>query len=170
MQSKATTVQAYLGSLPEERRAAISAVRDVLLKSLDPVYEESMQYGMIGYSVPHSIYPKGYHVDPKKPLLFAALASQKNYMALYLMTEFDCTGKGGAKQAESFREAWAKSGKKLDMGKSCIRFRKLDDLALDVIGQAVKRVPASAFVDYYERSRAQAEAAKGTGKAKAAKR
>ena len=98
MQSKATTVQAYLRSLPEDRRAAISAVRNVILKNLDPSYEEGMQYGMIGYYVPHSVYPKGYHVNPKQPLTFAALGSQKNYMSVYLMCVYGGAGGDGSGQ------------------------------------------------------------------------
>ena len=85
MQSKATTVDQYLASLPEDRRAALSAVRDVIRKNLDGDYEEGMQYGMIGYYVPHAVFPAGYHADPKQPLPFASLASQKNHMAVYLM-------------------------------------------------------------------------------------
>jgi len=84
MQSKATTVEAYLRSLPEDRRKAIAAVRKVVLENLDHDYEEGMQYGMIGYYVPHSVYPAGYHADPNQGLPFAALASQKNYTSLYL--------------------------------------------------------------------------------------
>jgi uncharacterized protein DUF1801 len=154
MQSKATTVQAYLRSPPEDRRAAISAVRDMILKNLDPSYEEGMQYGMIGYYVPHSVYPKGYHSNPKQPLTFAALGSQKNYMSVYLMCVYGGAGgeSAASKNAQWFRDEWAKSGKKLDMGKSCIRFRKLDDLPLDLIGEAVKRVPASSYIQACEAS------------------
>ena len=145
MTSKAKTVKEYLASLPADRRAAISAVREVVLKNLDKDYEEGMQYGMIGFYVPHRVYPPGYHCDPKQPLPFACLASQKNYMSLYL----GCThcDKG---QEDWFRKAWAKTGKKLDMGKSCIRFKKVEDLALDLIGEAIKRLPAKKFIDYYE--------------------
>src|ERR1051325_8565842 len=129
MQNPAPTVQAYLRSLPEDRRAAINAVRDVILANLDTQYEEGMQYGMIGYYVPHRVYPQGYHCDPCQPLPFAALASQKNSMSLYLMSVYcGCTGDSSAgKHAAWFREAWAKTGKKLDMGKACIRFKKIED-------------------------------------------
>ncbi|HEV7488121.1 MAG TPA: DUF1801 domain-containing protein [Thermoanaerobaculia bacterium] len=85
MQSKATTVSDYLASLPPDRRTAIEAVREVILANLDHDYEEGMQYGMIGYYVPHRVYPAGYHADPKQGLPFAGLASQKNYMSVYLM-------------------------------------------------------------------------------------
>ena len=132
MQSKATTVEQYLSELPEDRRKAIEAVRQVVLKNLDKDYEEGIQYGMIGYFVPHRVYPAGYHCDPKQPLPFASLASQKNHMALYLMCVY-----GESDHSKWFQQAWAKSGKKLDMGKSCIRFKKVDDLALDVIGEAI---------------------------------
>jgi len=145
MQSKATTVDQYLAELPEDRRTAIEAVRKVILKNLDKDYEEGMQYGMIGYYVPHRIYPKGYHCDPKQPLPFANLASQKNHMALYMMCVY-----GESELARWFRDAWAKTGKKLDMGKSCLRFKKVENLALDVIGEAIKRMPAKKYIAHCE--------------------
>ncbi len=145
MTSKAKTVKEYLAGLPADRRGAIEAVRKVILKSLDKGYEEGMQYGMIGYFVPHSIYPDGYHCDSKQPLPFAGLASQKNYMSVYLSCVY-----GNPEQEAWFRKEWAKTGKKLDMGKACIRFKKPEDLALDVIGKAIARVPVKQFVGYYE--------------------
>ena len=120
-----------------------------------------MQYGMIGYYVPHSVYPPGYHCDPKQPLPFAGLASQKNYMSIYLMCIY-----GDGEHAAWFREAWAKTGKKLDMGKSCIRFKKLDDVPLKVIGQAIKRVPVKKYIEHYE-SVIKCPAGKPAGQAKA---
>jgi len=158
MQSQATSVSAYLRSLPPDRRAAISAVRDVILKNLDSSYEEGMQYGMIGFYVPHRVYPKGYHANPKQPLSFAALASQKNHMSLYLMSVYcGCVDhSAGGRHAQWFREAWAKTGKKLDMGKACIRFKKIEDLALDVIGEAVRRVPAATYIAFCETALAEA--------------
>jgi len=145
VQSKAKTVKEYLAELPEDRRAALVAVRKVIRKNLDKDYEEGMQYGMIGYYVPHKVYPPGYHCDPKQPVTFAGLASQKNHMAVYLMCIY-----GHKEHDQWFRKEWAKTGKKLDAGKSCIRFKKLDDLALDVIGQAIARVPAKKYIAYYE--------------------
>ncbi len=145
MQSKATTVQQYLAELPADRRAAIEVVRATILRSLDPVFKEGMQYGMIGYHVPQSVYPPGYHCDPKQPLPFVCLASQKNYMSVYLGCVY-----GRPERERWFREAWAKTGKKLDMGKSCIRFKTLDDLALDVVGESIRRVNAKAFIKEYE--------------------
>ncbi|MFN0131402.1 MAG: DUF1801 domain-containing protein [Phycisphaerales bacterium] len=147
MQSKAATVAEYLASLPEDRRAAIGAVRKVILSNLDKGYVEGMQYGMIGYAVPHSVFPHGYHCDPKQPLPFAGLASQKNHMSVYLMTTY-----GDGPQWDWFRAAWEKTGKKLDMGKCCIRFKRVEDLALDVIGEAIRRVPAKAYIEFYVKS------------------
>src|SRR5579859_6935921 len=112
MASKATTAEEYLAELPDDRRAELSAVRDVILQHLPEGYEEIMQYGMIGYVVPHSIYPAGYHCDPKQPLNYASLGNQKNHMALYLMCVY-----GNAETRAWFEEAFAASGKKLDMGK-----------------------------------------------------
>jgi hypothetical protein len=146
VKSKAATVEEYLAELPQDRRLALLAVREIILKNLDKDYEEGMQYGMIGYYVPHRIYPAGYHCDPKQPLGFAALASQKNYMSLYLMGVYG----DGSDYKRWFLDAWAKSGKKLDMGKSCIRFKKLEDLPLDVIGEAVKRMPTKKYLAVYE--------------------
>lgn len=145
MQSAAQTVDEYLAGLPEERRHALSAVREVILRHLPAGFAEGMQYGMIGYCVPLSRYPKTYN---GQPLAYAALASQKNYMSLYLM------GIYGNGQAESwFREEFRLRGKKLDMGKSCVRFRKLEDLPLDVIGQAIALETIDGFIQKYEHSR-----------------
>jgi hypothetical protein len=144
MKSKATTVEQYLSELTEDRRLAIGSVREVILKNLDRDYEEGMQYGMIGYYVPHRVYPPGYHCDPRQPLPFAALASQKNYMALHLMSIYS------PERARWFEEAWAKTGKKLDMGKCCVRFKKLDDLALDVIAETIQRMPARKYIECCE--------------------
>ena len=145
MQSKATTVKEYLASLPEDRRQAIQAVRDVILKNLDDSFEEGIQYGMIGYFIPHSEFPAGYHCDPKQPLPFAALASQKSHMALYLHCIY-----GWPEQEAAFREGWTKSGKKLDMGKSCVRFKMIEDVPLDVVGKAIKRITAKKYIAHYE--------------------
>ena len=145
MQSKATTVEQYLAELPADRRAAMEAVRAVILENLDAEYAEGMQYGMIGYCVPHRVYPAGYHCDPRQPLPFASLGSQKNYMSLYLMCSY-----GNSEQKAWFKQAWAKTGKRLDMGQACIRFKRIEDLALDVIGEAIRRVPARKYIERYE--------------------
>lgn len=147
MQSKATTVKEYLAALPPERRDALEAVRAVIRRNLDSDYEEGMQYGMIGYYVPHRVFPPGYHCDPKQPLPFAGLAAQKNHLAVYLMAVY-----GDSEKQEWLRQEWTGAGKKLDMGKSCIRFKRVEDLALDVIGEAIRRVPAKKFIEMYEKS------------------
>jgi hypothetical protein len=144
MQSKAGTVKDYLASLPDDRRKVIEAVRTAILKSKDRALEEGMQYGMIGYYVPHSVFEHGYHCDPKQPLPYAGLASQKQHMSLYLMSVY---GDNGTR--DWFTAAWKKTGKKLDMGKACIRFKSLDDIALDVVAEAFRRVSVKAYVDRY---------------------
>ncbi len=148
MKSQASTVEQYLAELPEDRRKVLEAVRQVILKNLDKDYEEGIQYGSIGYYVPHRVYPAGYHCDAKQPLPFANLASQKNYMSLYLLCAY-----GDSPLSRWFQQAWAKTGKKLDMGKACVRFKKLEDLALDVIGEAIQRVPAKTHIEHCEAAR-----------------
>lgn len=145
MQSKATTVDAYLKSLPADRRAALQAVRKVILANLDKDYAECMNYGMIGYVVPHTVYPPGYHCNPALPLPFAGLASQKGHMSLYLMCVY-----GHAEQEKWLRAEYAKAGKKLDMGKACIRFRKVEDLLLPAIAAIIKRTTAKKYIAYTE--------------------
>lgn len=145
MQSKAETVEEYLETLPEDRRIAMTAVRDLVRSSIDNDIEEGMQYGMIGWYVPHRVFPPGYHTNPKQPLPYAALASQKNFMTLYMMNLYA----DGTEGEGWFRKEWAKTGKKLDMGKSCIHFRKADDLALDVIAEAIRRVPSGRHIEHY---------------------
>jgi hypothetical protein len=162
MQSQAATVPHYLSELPAERRAAIEAVRAVILANLDKQgLEEGMQYGMIGYYVPHRVFPQGYHCDPRQPLPYAGLATQKQHMSIYLMFAY-----GDAAHEQWLRSAWARAGKKLDMGKACIRFKRLEDLALDVLGEAIRRVPASAYIARYEAI--LQSGAKAKAKAKAA--
>ena len=157
MQSQAATVAEYLASLPPERRRAIDAVRQVILDNLDSGYEEGMAYGSISYSVPHRLFPAGYHANPKQGLPFAAIASQKNHMAVYLMGLYcGCVdGIDDTGLVRWFQTAWKAAGKKLDMGKACIRFKKLDDLALDVLGESIRRVPARLYIEHYTKARAQ---------------
>jgi len=152
--SKATTVKEYLAGLPPDRRAVVQGVREVILKNKDKDLEEGMGYGMIWYYLPRSIYPAGYHVDPKMPLGFAALAAQKNYYSIYMMALYCGCGldmKSPTPDSSWFRKEWEKTGKKLDMGKSCIRFKKLDDLPLDLIGKAIARVPVKTYIREYEK-------------------
>jgi len=158
MKSTATTVKDYLASLPEEggRRACIEAVRKVILANLDKDYEECMLWGVAAYVVPQRVWPAGHHTDPKKPLMMCGVSSQKNDMVVYMMNVFGGGGGlGGDKSLrEWFEQAWVKAGKKLGMcvdgaGGCCIRFRKLEDIALDVIGEAIRRTPAKVYVENY---------------------
>ncbi len=137
----AKTVDEYLAGLSPDRHAAIGAVRQVILANLPDGYEELMSYGMIGYVVPHRLYPAGYHCDPTQPLLYAGLGSQKNHMALYLMSVY-----GHRATEQWFRKAWRAAGKRLDMGKSCVRFKRIDDVPLGVIGQVIARVPVKEYI------------------------
>ena len=142
MRSTAQTVEEYLEQLPSDRRRALEAVRRVILDHLPDGYQEHMQSGMIGYSIPLARYPNTYN---KQPLGIAALASQKRYMVVYLNGVY-------AEPAEEawFKERYAESGKKLDMGKSCVYFRKLDDLPLDVIAEELARWPVQRYIEHYE--------------------
>jgi len=144
-QSSAKTVDEYLSLLTDERRAAISAVRKVILTNLPAGYEEMMQWGVISYVVPLSRYPQTYN---GQALMIAGLSSQKSYMSVYLMGVY-----GHKPTEEWFRKAYAASGKKLDMGKSCVHFKKLEDLPLDVIGKVIAKIPVDAYVRVYEASR-----------------
>ena len=165
MQSKAKTVKEYLAALPEDRRKAIEEVRKVIRKNIDKAFEEGMQYGMLGYYLPHSKYPAGYHCDPKQPLPFASIASQKNHIGLYLFCIYCSEG-----ETERFREEWLASGKRLDMGKSCVRVKRLEDIPLDVVGRTFKRVTAKKFVAAYEESLAGAATRKKVAKKKVSKK
>lgn len=157
-------MKAYLAALPAERKAALEAVRAVILKNLDPEFEEGIQYGMIGYYVPHRVFPAGYHCNPALPLPFAALASQKNHMSLSLMSIYG----DGNPEEQWLRKAWAATGKKLDMGKACIRFKRLEDVPLDVVGEAIRRVKAQEYARRYEETLASHNAARKAAKAKPA--
>lgn len=148
MQSSAATVAEYLTELPDDRRAVIRAVRSVILAHLPKGYTEGMQYGMISYSVPLVLYPDGYLGDKKTPLPYVALASQKQHMAVYLTNIY-----GDPETKRWFTDAYKASGKKMDMGKSCVRFKKLEDLPLDLIGEAVARTSVKEYIAAYERSR-----------------
>jgi hypothetical protein len=167
MQSNAKTVQEYLKELPVDRRQVIDAVRGVILANLPKGYEECMSYGMIGYVVPHSIYPKGYQCNPKLPLPFVNLGSQKNHMALYLMCCY-----GDPKLKASLENAWTNAGKKFDMGGGCVRFKRLEDVPLEVVGQFVASLPVDVYIHRIEKvfaEIAEARAAKKPTRAKPAK-
>jgi hypothetical protein len=145
--STASTIDQYLASLPEDRRAAIARVRGVVNARLPRGYEETVQYGMISWIVPSSRLAETYN---GQPLALACLGSQKQYMTLYLMTVY-----GDPQLATWFKSAYKASGKKLDMGKSCVRFKALDALPLDVIGDAISKVSVDAYVARYHASRAR---------------
>ncbi len=147
MRSDATLVEEYLDELPEGRREAISTIRDVINDHLPDGYEEMMTFGMIGWAIPLADYPDTYNGEP---LGVVALASQKNHMALYLMGLYADEG-----LEEWFRAQYAERGLTLDMGKSCVRFRRLDQVPLDVIGEVVRRVPPDTYVAGYEAARAR---------------
>lgn len=138
MRSEALTVDEYLGSLPDDRRTALEAVREVILTSLPDGYREAMNWGMITYEVPLEIEPDTYN---SKPLMYAALASQKNHMAVYLTSVYT-----DARRAADFRQAYRETGRRLDMGKSCVRFKRLEDLPLDLIGSTIAATPVDDFV------------------------
>jgi uncharacterized protein YdhG (YjbR/CyaY superfamily) len=148
MRSEAKTVKQYLAELPVDRRRALEEVRATILANLPQGYEEVMDWGMISYQVPLDVYPDTYN---GKPLMYAALASQKNHMAVYLSAIY-----ADDEARSAFEAAYKATGKRYDVGKSCVRFRKLDHLPLDVIGDAVARVPLERFIAGYERARERA--------------
>lgn len=145
--SKAASVEEYLNELPGDRRESVMKVREVILENLPEGYEEGMQYGMIGYYIPLEEYPETYN---GQPLGYAALASQKNYISLYLTNVYS-----DPHLEKKFNRAYEASGKKLNMGKSCVRFRKAEDLPLDVIAMAIRATPVDQFIGIYEESRKQ---------------
>jgi len=152
MRSEATTVEGYLAELPTERREAIEAVRSVILDNLPDGYVESMNWGMIAYEVPLETYPETYN---KQPLAFAALASQKNYMAVYLTGIYISDA-----ARDEFEKAYRATGKRFDVGKSCVRFRKLEDLPLELIGETIEAIPVDRLIQRFEESGGSARKAK----------
>jgi Domain of unknown function (DU1801) len=147
VKSSAHTPEAYVAGLPLERREAVAEVRRVILDNLPPGYEEGLQRGMISYHIPLERYPDTYNGEP---LGLAALASQKAYMSLYLLGVYL-----DSETEQWFRERYANSGSKLNMGKSCVRFKNLEDLPLRVIGEAISRLSPEMLIERYEASRAR---------------
>ncbi|MEP3838871.1 MAG: DUF1801 domain-containing protein [Algibacter sp.] len=146
MQSKATSVQQYLDELPEDRKEPLSKLRLQILKNLPEGVKETINYGMLGYVIPHSVYPDGYHCNPKLPLPFMSLASQKNFIAVYSMVIYS-----KKEVMDWFVTEYTKRCKyKLDMGKSCIRFKKMDDIPFDLIGELTAKVGVDEWIDIYE--------------------
>lgn len=143
--STATTSDAYIDALPEDRRAIVSAIRDEIRRNLPDGYAEGMQYGMIGWYVPLERFPHTYN---GQPLGLVGLASQKQYVSLYLNSVY------GDRDTEAwFRQRWAATGKPLNMGKSCVRFRRLDDVPLDVIGETIARADLDTYLAQHEEAR-----------------
>ncbi len=165
MPDKPASPKAYLDALHEDRKKALGAIRATIRKNLNPGFAEGIQYGMIGYFVPHSVYPDGYHCDPKQPLPFASIASQKNHIGIYLFCLYSSPG-----DMERFVREWKATGKKLDMGKSCVRVKTLEDVPLDVLGKAIKRVTVKKFVASYEKARDETWSPKRAAKKKASKK
>lgn len=146
MQSSATTPEEYIASLPDDRRVAIQQLQKVILENLPKGFSEEMQYGMLSYVVPHSLYSPGYHCNPKIALPFMGLASQKNFIALYHMGIYSNTNLLNWFTAEYPKH----SKRKLDMGKSCIRFKKMEDIPYELIGQLAARMTPEEWVELYE--------------------
>jgi len=142
------TIASYLDALPDDRKAAMKKLRQVIRKNLPKGFKETIQYKMPSYVVPHSRYPDGYHCDPKLPLPFLSMASQKQYIALYHMGLY-----ADPKLLTWFEKQWPKhSSSKLDMGKSCIRFKKVESIPYDLIGELVRKTTVDAWVKLYEKS------------------
>ena len=140
------TVSEYLANLPEDRREAFNQLRGAILTNLPEGFEECINYGMIGYVVPHSIYPNGYHCDSKLPLPFMNVASQKNFIAFYHMGIY-----GDPELMNRFVSEFPKYSKaKLDIGKSCIRFKKMNDIPFELIGELVKKMTVADWINQYE--------------------
>ena len=147
MQSKAATVEAYINELPKERKEAITKLRKEIKKNLPKGFSEAMGYGMMGYCVPHSLYPPGYHCDPKQPLPFMGIASQKNFIAVYSMGVY-----ADPKLLKWFKDEYAKAGVgKLDMGKSCIRFKKPENIPYKLIGELASKLTPQQWIEMYEK-------------------
>lgn len=148
MQSSAKTPDDYIAELPEDRRKALVRLREVALKNLPEGFQESMNYGMMGYAVPHDIYPNGYHCNPKDPLPFFGIASQKNSVNIYHMMLYSDKA-----LHDWFVSEFPKHSKsKLDMGKSCVRFKKPDDIPYDLIGELLAKVTPQQWIEVYEKA------------------
>ncbi|MFN2500660.1 MAG: DUF1801 domain-containing protein [Pyrinomonadaceae bacterium] len=149
MRSEASTPEEYIAGLPADRKPAVSAIRDAINSNLPPGFKEIISYGMIGWVVPHELYPAGYRSDPKLPLPFISLASQKNHIALYHM------GLYGGGLIDWFRTEWNKANTthKLDIGKSCVRFKKPDDIPVDLLGRLASKMTPQQWIVAYESAR-----------------
>jgi uncharacterized protein YdhG (YjbR/CyaY superfamily) len=147
MQSKALSVSEYLAEIPQEGKIAFTKLRETILNNIPKGFKECMNYGMLGYVVPHEIYPSGYHCDPKLPLPFISIASQKNFIAIYHMGIY-----ANPTLLQWFVNEYPKHSKqKLDMGKSCIRFKNLDAIPFELIGALIQKISVQEWIDYYEK-------------------
>ncbi|NNF85293.1 MAG: DUF1801 domain-containing protein [Winogradskyella sp.] len=146
MQYKASTPADYISQIPEDRKATLKKLRETINQNLPKGFEEGIQYGMIGYYVPHSKYPDGYHCNPKEPLPFMSIASQKNFVALYH------SGLYANKTLYNwFVSEYPKHAKtKLDMGKSCVRFKKMEDIPYELVGELCQKITADEYIEIYE--------------------
>lgn len=156
MQSQAATPEHYLAELPDDRRAMVQALREVINANLPAGVEEGMQYGMLGWQVSLSTYPAGYHCNPRQGVPYASVASQKNKVSLYLFCVYV-----DAELSAWFEESYRQTGRKPDMGKGCIRFKRLDDIPLELIAETLRRMPLQDFLARYE-SQVPASARKKT--------
>ena len=148
MKIEANSVEEYIGKCPEERQEALKKLRQTILDNLPEGFEEQMNYNMPGYVVPHSIYPTGYHCDTKMPLPFANFASQKNFVAFYHMGVY-----ADPEVLDWFVGEYPKySSRKLDMGKSCIRFKKVEDIPYQLIGELLQKFSVKDWIDLYEKN------------------
>ncbi len=148
MTSKAATPEQYIKELPPDRKEPVSQLRDTVLKNLPKGFKEQMSYGTIGYVVPHELYPGGYHCDPKLPLPFVSIASQKNFIALYHMGIYAMPD-----LLKWFTTEYSKQGlAKLDMGKSCIRFKKPEHIPYKLIGELIKKISMKDWIKTYEQN------------------
>ncbi len=145
MLSKAKTVAAYLKELPGDRRTAVAALRKVIRDNVDADIEEGMTYGMLSYFVPHRVFPEGYHCDPASPVPYMGVASQVQYISVYMMFAYMAGGAG----ERWIRAEYARHGRRVDMGKSCLRLRSIDAVDLAIIGEAVRRAPTRSYLDSY---------------------
>ena len=148
MPAKATTVTDYLNALPEDRKLAVNKLREQILDNLPKGVVERISYGMLGYVIPHTVYPSGYHCDSKLPLPFMNLANQKNFIAVYSMVLY-----AKPELMDWFVLEYSKRCKyKLDMGKSCVRFKKMEDIPFELIGELTAKVTANEWIEIYENS------------------
>ncbi|MBS1752520.1 MAG: DUF1801 domain-containing protein [Ferruginibacter sp.] len=148
MQTKAATVEQYIDALPHDRKSVVMKLRKVIKKNLPKGFKECMNYGMIGYVVPHALYPTGYHCNPKEPLPFMNIASQKNFVAVYSMSIY-----ANPALLKWFVSAYTKAGAgKLDMGKSCIRFKKMDKIPFELIGELASKITVEEWIAIYEKT------------------